>query len=226
MAKISGDHLAAEGALDSCPAQASEDPASRWDDERGYKPTRPEEAGAATAPPRLDDAELVQMRVRIIALENLVIALLADASDRQIEIAREMAAYIAPRPGFTPHPLTVHAAAHMIDLVDRAERLPASAIVSAPPGARSTIAPYKRPPFFDETTLPAGLRREHRTKPGVWGVIRVLEGELRYRILEPPSEVVLEPARPGIVLPNQPHCVEPIGAVRLQIEFYDQLPEV
>lgn len=41
--------------------------------------------------------------------------------------------------------------------------------------------PYKCTPVFDENTLPAGLRREHRTKPGVWGVIRVLDGRLRYR---------------------------------------------
>jgi tellurite resistance-related uncharacterized protein len=45
-------------------------------------------------------------------------------------------------------------------------------------------APYKTTPVFDENTLPAALRAEHRTKPGVWGVIRVLEGELRYRVLE------------------------------------------
>jgi hypothetical protein len=70
--------------------------------------------------PELTNAELVQLRIRVIALENLVIALLAEASDRQLELAREMAAYISPRPGFTQHPLTIHAAAHMVDLVERA----------------------------------------------------------------------------------------------------------
>jgi hypothetical protein len=35
-------------------------------------------------------------------------------------LAREMAGYISPRPGFTQHPLTIHAAAHMDDLVKRA----------------------------------------------------------------------------------------------------------
>ncbi|MGB9119775.1 MAG: DUF1971 domain-containing protein [Candidatus Angelobacter sp.] len=29
-------------------------------------------------------------------------------------------------------------------------------------------------PSVRRVTLPVGLRREHRTKPGVWGVIRVL----------------------------------------------------
>jgi hypothetical protein len=66
---------------------------------------------------------LVQLRVRVIALENLLISLLAEASDRQLGLAREMATYISPRPGFTQHPLTIHAAAQMIDLVERASRV-------------------------------------------------------------------------------------------------------
>jgi hypothetical protein len=70
--------------------------------------------------PELTNTELVQLRIRVIALENLVIALLAEASDRQLNLASEMAAYISPRPGFTQHPLTIHAAVHMIDLVERA----------------------------------------------------------------------------------------------------------
>ena len=43
--------------------------------------------------------------------------------------------------------------------------------------APQTPVRYKRTAVFDENTLPAGLRREHRTKPGVWGVIRVLDGD-------------------------------------------------
>jgi hypothetical protein len=70
----------------------------------------------------LTNAELVQLRIRVIALENLVIALLAEASDRQLDLVREMAAYISPRPGYTHHPLTIHAAIQMIDLVERAGR--------------------------------------------------------------------------------------------------------
>jgi tellurite resistance-related uncharacterized protein len=44
--------------------------------------------------------------------------------------------------------------------------------------------------MFDENTLPAGLRRGHRTKPGVWGVMRVLDGPLRYQLLDPASAVI------------------------------------
>src|SRR6185437_14774337 len=97
---------------------------SRWDNEGGAGPCGPQEgqsSGTAQSDvPELTNAELVQLRVRVIALENLVISLLAEASDRQLDLVREMAAFILPRLGFTGHPLTIHAAGQMIDLVDRA----------------------------------------------------------------------------------------------------------
>lgn len=90
-----------------------------------------------------------------------------------------------------------------------------------------TTTPYKVTPVFDQDTLPAGLRREHRTKPGVWGVIRVLEGQLRYEVIDPRAEVViLEAGIPGLVLPEQPHRVEPLGPLRMQVEFYREAPEL
>jgi tellurite resistance-related uncharacterized protein len=85
-------------------------------------------------------------------------------------------------------------------------------------------APYRATPVFDQDSLPVGLRRDHSTKEGVWGVIRVLEGRLRYVISETRAETVLEPGRPGIVRPAQLHFVEPLGAMRMQVEFYEQEP--
>ncbi len=81
--------------------------------------------------------------------------------------------------------------------------------------------PYKSTPVFNETTLPAGLRREHRTKAGVWGVVRVFSGRVRYHVLDPVSETVLDSDHPGLVLPEQPHFVEPLGAIAMCVEFYD-----
>ena len=72
--------------------------------------------------PKMEDAEFQALHVRVIALENLVIALLAAGSDQDRALAGEMASYISPRPGFTRHPLTIHAAAHISDLVERAVR--------------------------------------------------------------------------------------------------------
>ncbi|OCR25127.1 hypothetical protein AFK24_10125 [Pseudomonas syringae] len=94
-------------------------PLSTWDDQNAAQSIDGE---AFTAPPALTHAELVHLRVRVIALENLVIALLAEGSERQLAVAREMADYISPRPGFTQHPLTVHAAAQMTHSVERAQR--------------------------------------------------------------------------------------------------------
>ena len=68
----------------------------------------------------LTNAELKQLQLRVIALENLVTALLAEASDRQLDLAGALAAYIAPKQGFTPHHLTIHAARHMKHLIRRA----------------------------------------------------------------------------------------------------------
>ncbi len=96
----------------------------RWENEGGsqsnYAPSHP----VSTFPsvPVLSNAELVQLQVRVIALENLVIALLADASCEQLEKVRAIGMLIAPRPG-VEHRLTVHATAHMEHLARRAVRL-------------------------------------------------------------------------------------------------------
>jgi len=86
------------------------------------------------------------------------------------------------------------------------------------------LKPYKRTPVFDQESVPAGLRREHRTKENVWGLIHVLEGNLLYRILSPLSEHMLTPDMPGVVHPQQPHEVQPVGPVRFFVEFYERPP--
>ena len=98
---------------------------SRWDNEGGAGPCGPNGSSSSDEveySPQLSNTDLVQLRVRVIALENLMMMLLAEASDRQLDLAREMAAYISPRPGFKHHPLTIRAAAEMINLVERAGR--------------------------------------------------------------------------------------------------------
>jgi hypothetical protein len=75
--------------------------------------------GEPSGIPELINAELVQLRIRVITLESVMIAVLAEGSDRQLRVVREMADYIAPRAGFTAHPLTVQAADHIADLIER-----------------------------------------------------------------------------------------------------------
>ena len=73
---------------------SSNDPAqrlqalSRWDNEGGAIPVGPFVNSASGAEPidipELTNAELVALRIRVIALENLLISLLSTASDHQL----------------------------------------------------------------------------------------------------------------------------------------------
>jgi tellurite resistance-related uncharacterized protein len=91
---------------------------------------------------------------------------------------------------------------------------------SCAPDLPAGLVAYRRTPVFDQDTIPAGLCREHRTASGVWGLITVLEGRLRFRTLHPVSETVLTPDTPTAVAPQQPHEVAPDGPVRFYVEFY------
>ena len=85
-----------------------------------------------------------------------------------------------------------------------------------PPDARV----YKSTPVFTEATVPSGLLRRHTTRAGTWGRIVVLHGRLRYRILEPAlEEVVLDVDRHGVVEPEVPHEVEPLGSGSFRVDF-------
>lgn len=104
---------------------------ARWENEGGAGPCGASELllpGAKSSElfPS-SSAEFVQLRSRVIALENLLIALLADGPDLHSARIREMAGFIAPRPGFTQHRLTVQASHQMVDLVNRAAHFRLSA---------------------------------------------------------------------------------------------------
>ncbi|WP_437574264.1 DUF3565 domain-containing protein [Sorangium sp. So ce887] len=80
---------------------------------------------------------------------------------------------------------------------------------------------YSRTAEFDEGTIPGGLRKNHTTKPGVWGVIHVVSGQLRYRIDGLGGrEMLLDPESPGTVVPEVLHHVDLHGPVRFFVEFY------
>lgn len=91
----------------------------RWENEGGAF-TGLHQHQTPTVAGEIGDAEAGNLKVRLIALENLVVALLAGAPESQSALVREMAAYISPRPGATPHRLTIEAARNMLALVERA----------------------------------------------------------------------------------------------------------
>ena len=87
------------------------------------------------------------------------------------------------------------------------------------------VTPYKVTPVFDQATLPEAIRSAHSTKAGVWGLLRVLEGEARLVFHAPHREVLATPADPAAIPPEALHHVELSGPVRLQVEFYRQPPQ-
>lgn len=95
---------------------------SRWENEGGARARRLlADSAVAMDVPQSVNTELERLRVRVMALENLVISLLSQAPERPRALGREMATFISPRPGFTQHTRTLAAAAEMIHLVERAE---------------------------------------------------------------------------------------------------------
>ena len=83
------------------------------------------------------------------------------------------------------------------------------------------FALYKQTAVFDETSIPDGLRRDHTTKAGIWAKIVVHQGRLRYDVDGLGAHFELSPEEaPGIVLPEVPHHVAPLGHVRFHVEFY------
>ena len=96
--------------------------------------------------------------------------------------------------------------------------------MKAPDTLPAGLVAYKQTPVFDQDTLPAGLRREHRTKAGTWGLLRVLEGRVTLIFAEPRREVEVRPGHPATIAPKEPHFVVLEGPARLQVEFYREPP--
>ncbi len=67
-----------------------------------------------------NEVESQHLHSRLIALENLVISLLALGNKQQLALAREMADHITTRAGTAPHRLTTQASTQMVHLVGRA----------------------------------------------------------------------------------------------------------
>ena len=60
-------------------------------------------------------------------------------------------------------------------------------------GAELPDLPYRRTGIFTERTVPDGLLNDHATKTGVWGVITVIAGRLRFIVPSTGEDVVLPP---------------------------------
>mmetsp|Transcript_17604 Transcript_17604/g.36989 ORF Transcript_17604/g.36989 Transcript_17604/m.36989 type:complete len:178 (+) Transcript_17604:20-553(+) len=75
---------------------------------------------------------------------------------------------------------------------------------------------------FTAQTIPSGLLKQHTTKKGTWGVIRVSTGKLEYTIHEPRSSVhVLDSETVGVIEPTMLHQVKGLtDDVQFVVEFW------
>ena len=83
------------------------------------------------------------------------------------------------------------------------------------------LVSYKQTQEFNERTIPEGLKINHATKAGTWGIIHVLVGLLLYTVKHPAiSQYELTKSQLGIIVPCMPHSIEAKDRVRFYIEFY------
>lgn len=77
---------------------------------------------------------------------------------------------------------------------------------------------------FTELNMPQELTRSNSTRAGTWGQIEVLEGSLRYRIIDslrPRSEVVVTPdTSSALIEPLIQHQLWPGERVRFRIRYF------
>lgn len=80
---------------------------------------------------------------------------------------------------------------------------------------------YQETKVFSAETIPAGFKRKHSTKDGVWGRIVALEGVLALKVYEPELvELDLNEGEFAIASPKQTHSVKLGTGATFKVEFY------
>ena len=83
--------------------------------------------------------------------------------------------------------------------------------------------PYKVTAVWDQDSLPLSIRKQHNTKAGIWGLLRVIEGEVDLVFVDGPTVHVTRDS-PAVIPPQEMHHVEAHGPFRMQVEFYHEEP--
>ena len=75
-------------------------------------------------------------------------------------------------------------------------------------------------PTFDATSVPAGLRQAHRVATGVWGLLRVLDGEVVFVMETTGERRTVAAGEEQVIPPDADHHVEPSAEARFEVAFY------
>lgn len=107
----------------------------------------------------------------------------------------------------------------------------AGEISSSMPELPADYVKYSQVPkegtYFTATTIPSGLLKEHNTKRGTYGVIRVIgAGQLQLDYVEPTHTTYIVTAEiPGIIEPLRKHQVKALtDDLEFCVEFYRAPP--
>ena len=85
------------------------------------------------------------------------------------------------------------------------------------------VQKYSETPTYTDTTVPAGLLRDHSTKAGVWGKLVVTDGHLFYLRDDCPAQRGDEGA-PAVIHPEEKHFIRVPAPVSFRVEFYRVMP--
>lgn len=100
---------------------------------------------------------------------------------------------------------------------------------ATPAGLPDGVELVRTTPDFDAVSVPDGLRRAHHIAPGVWGVLRVLDGRLDFVWEDETGEAgesgdgertTLRAGDTMVIPPERRHHVEPADDARFHVEFY------
>ncbi|PJK27409.1 DUF3565 domain-containing protein [Minwuia thermotolerans] len=82
------------------------------------------------------------------------------------------------------------------------------------------VTPYRETPVFDQATVPAGLLKDHETKPGTWGRLEVLAGRMRCVFADPVGRAAdLGAGENSPIPPEASHHVELHDGARFRVVF-------
>jgi tellurite resistance-related uncharacterized protein len=73
---------------------------------------------------------------------------------------------------------------------------------------------------FTEATLPAGLKKVHNTRDGVWAVVSVVDGSASFRFLPEGASRELSAGDEVVVDPRHDHVLTPGPTMKVQIAFF------